>query len=243
MIQLVDVSKIYNKDKANEFTALRQVSLSIARQRVTVLKGPSGSGKTTLLSLVGCMSRPTSGRIRIAGVRASWLPPETAAPEVDVTSLPERFLTDIRRHAFGFIFQQFNLLRGVSVVENVMLPALPAGASHADIQARALALLERFGLAAKRGLPVELLSGGEAQRVAIARALINDPQVLIADEPTAHLDSRLSRHFLELVETFREEGKTVVIASHDPLVYEAALVDALVEMRDGSLVQPPADPT
>lgn len=242
MIHLEDVSKIYNRGRANEFTALHRVSLTIGRQRVTVLKGPSGSGKTTLLSLLGCMSRPTSGRIRVAGVKPSWLPAAQDAPQVDVTSLPERFLTDIRRHAFGFIFQQFNLLRGISVLENVMLPAYPTGEPRLDLLPRAAALLERFGLAGKRELPVELLSGGEAQRVAIARALINDPLVLIADEPTAHLDSRLSRQFMAMVEAFRAEGKTVVIASHDPLVYEASLVDALVEMRDGQLLHSVTEP-
>lgn len=242
MIHLEDVSKIYNRGRANEFTALNRLSLTIGRQRVTVLKGPSGSGKTTLLSLIGCMSRPTSGRIRVAGVKPSWLPSAPDAPQVDVTSLPERFLTDIRRHAFGFIFQQFNLLRGISVLENVMLPAYPTGERRLDLLPRAAALLERFGLTGKRDLPVELLSGGEAQRVAIARALINDPLVLIADEPTAHLDSRLSRQFMAMVEAFRTEGKTVVIASHDPLVYEASLVDALIEMRDGQLVHSVTEP-
>ncbi|MBE0595844.1 MAG: ABC transporter ATP-binding protein [Desulfuromonadales bacterium] len=242
MIHLSAVTKSYNTGKSNEFTAVGDVSLSIARERVTVLKGPSGSGKTTLLSLIGCMSRPTSGRIRLSGVRPSWLPTGEGETELDVTSLPERFLTDIRRHAFGFIFQQFNLVRGVSVLENVMLPALPSGERRLEITARALALLERFGLAGKRESRVELLSGGEAQRVAIARALINDPLVLIADEPTAHLDSRLSRQFMELVESFRAEGKTVVIASHDPIVYAAGLVDDLVEMRDGRLAPAEAEP-
>jgi putative ABC transport system ATP-binding protein len=243
MIHLSEVTKTYNKGRANEVTAIDRVTLDIPRRKVTVLKGPSGSGKTTLLSLVGCMSRPTSGRIRVAGVRAGWLPPEEKQPEVDVTSLPERFLTDIRRHAFGFIFQQFNLVRGISVIENVMLPGYPMGESRKALAVRAMALLERFSLTAKRDQQVELLSGGEMQRVAIARALINDPPVLIADEPTAHLDSRLSLQFMELLAGFRDEGKTVVIACHDPIVFEAGLVDHLIEIRDGRLAIPSAEPS
>ncbi len=235
MIELIDVCKTYNQGQPNQFTALRQINLSIPRRQVTVLKGPSGSGKTTLLSLIGCMSRPSSGRIRLQGVRADWLPPGEEPEPLDVSALPERFLTDIRRHTFGFIFQQFNLLRGIDVLENVVLPALPTGEARREIETRALALLERFGLAAKRNQRCELLSGGEAQRVAIARALINNPQVLIADEPTAHLDSQLSHGFLALVEQLREEGKTLVIASHDPLVYSAELVERVVELRDGAL--------
>lgn len=235
MIELIDVRKTYNQGEPNEFTALHGLSLSIPRQQVTVLKGPSGSGKTTLLSLLGCMSRPSSGRIRLQGVQATWLPAADGSVPLEVSALPERFLTEIRRHTFGFIFQQFNLVRGIGVLENVILPALPTGEPRQQLEERAMALLERFGLAAKRRQPSELLSGGEAQRVAIARALINNPQVLIADEPTAHLDSQLSLGFLTLVEELRAEGKTLVIASHDPLVYAAALVDSLVELRDGAL--------
>ena len=238
MIELIEVCKTYNQGQPNQFTALHQVSLSIPREQVTVLKGPSGSGKTTLLSLLGCMSRPSSGRIRLHGVKASWLPPGSEPEHLDVSSLPERFLTDIRRHTFGFIFQQFNLLRGIDVLENVVLPALPTGESRREIEQRALCLLERFGLVAKRHQRCELLSGGEAQRVAIARALINNPRVLIADEPTAHLDSQLSRNFLSLVEELRAEGRTLIIASHDPLVFSASLVDQLVELHDGALATP-----
>lgn len=242
MIHLEGVRKIYNRGNPNEFAALREVTLDIAAQRITVLKGPSGSGKTTLLSLIGCMSRPTSGRIQVGGIAADWLPQAQAGQALDVSALPERFLTDIRRKTFGFIFQQFNLVRGINVLDNVMLPAYPLGIPRTDLEAQAEALLRRFGLLDKRKQPMELLSGGEMQRVAIARALFNDPAVLIADEPTAHLDSRLSEDFMALTAALRSEGKTVIIASHDPLVFAAGCVDALVEMRDGC-VQPTAVPT
>lgn len=222
MIRLVDVSKVYNAGRTNAFVAVDTVTLTIAARTVTALQGPSGSGKTTLLSLAGCMARPTSGRIFLG--------------ERELTSLPERFLTDIRRRTFGFVFQQFNLIKGITVLENVMLPAYPTGERHGVVRARALELLDRLGLADKGPARVEWLSGGEAQRTAIARALINTPAVLIADEPTAHLDTALSREFMEIMGQLKDQGTSILIASHDPLVRDAAVIDRIVEMRDGRLV-------
>ena len=222
MITLRGVSKTYNEGRANEVTALRGIDLAIA-PGVTVLMGPSGSGKTTLLSLVGCMARPTTGRITLEG-------------EV-ISSLPERFLTDLRRRRFGFVFQRFNLIRGLSVLENVMLPAAPLGAPRAEVEARALARLDSLGLAGKARMPVEVLSGGETQRAAIARALVNDAPVLIADEPTANLDTALTHRFLDIVAGLRDQGKTVILTSHDPRIIAAAPVTAVVEMQDGAIVQ------
>lgn len=222
MIRLVEISKLYNAGRTNAFVAVDTVTLTIAARTVTALQGPSGSGKTTLLSLAGCMARPTSGRIFLG--------------ERELTSLPERFLTEIRRRTFGFVFQQFNLIKGITVLENVMLPAYPSGERHGVVRARALELLDRLGLADKGPARVEWLSGGEAQRTAIARALINTPAVLIADEPTAHLDTALSREFMEIMGQLKDQGTSILIASHDPLVRDAAVIDRIVEMRDGRLV-------
>jgi putative ABC transport system ATP-binding protein len=222
MIEVRDITKVFNSGEPNEFTALNNVSLSIAAHSLTVLKGPSGSGKTTLLSVLGCMARPTGGRILFRGR--------------EITSLPERFLTEIRRDAFGFIFQQFNLLKGITALENVMVPAYPGGRKRSELEKRALSLLDAFSLGHKASSRSEWLSGGEAQRVAIARALINDPSVIIADEPTAHLDTRLSREFMDTMLKLKKEGRTVLIASHDPLVHESAYADQIVEMRDGEIV-------
>jgi putative ABC transport system ATP-binding protein len=236
MFELFQVSKRFNAGKANQFLALDDVSLTVPQGQLTILKGPSGSGKTTLLTLIGCMARPTSGRIRLHGIDARFLaegPPENG---LDISSLPERFLTQIRRSTFGFIFQQFNLIRGISVLENIMLPAYVTGEGHAAIRGRAVELLDVFGISRHAASPVELLSGGELQRAAIARSLINDPRVIIADEPTAHLDSRLSREFMEIVVNLKKAGKTVVIASHDPIVYDAAGADLIIEMRDGRII-------
>jgi putative ABC transport system ATP-binding protein len=221
-IELKEVRKVFNAGKPNEFCALDGITAAIEPGRTTVLKGPSGSGKTTLLSILGCMARPTSGRIFLGGR--------------EITSLPERFLTEIRRKAFGFIFQQFHLIKGLSALENVMAPAYPLGESREALRGRAMDLLGLLEVGHRAQTNVEWLSGGEMQRVAIARALINDPATLIADEPTAHLDSRLSREFMEIVRRLGNGGKTVIIASHDPLVYESDCVRDVLPMRDGKVL-------
>jgi putative ABC transport system ATP-binding protein len=222
MIRTHDISKVFNTGRPNEFMALNAVSLDISLRDVTILKGPSGSGKTTLLGILGCMARPTSGRIFLA--------------EREITSLPERFLTDIRLKTFGFIFQQFNLIKGITALDNVMVPAFPTGEKHASLKRRALETLEMFNMGHKADSKTEWLSGGEAQRVAIARALINRPTIIIADEPTAHLDTRLSHEFMDIMRTLKAEGKTIIMASHDPIVYDSELGDRIIEMRDGRVV-------
>jgi putative ABC transport system ATP-binding protein len=219
VIELKGITKVFNMGKPNEFAAINGVSLSIETNKITVFKGPSGSGKTTLLSIIGCMTRPTSGRIMLT--------------DREVTSLPERFLTGIRRKTFGFIFQQFNLIKGITALENVMLPAYPIGEKYPALKKRALSILELLDLSRKSMSATEWLSGGEAQRVAIARALINDPSVIIADEPTANLDTKLSHDFMSIIGTLKNYGKTVLIASHDPLVCESDVVDRVVNIRDG----------
>jgi len=221
MIELKDIRKVFNSGKPNEFSAVQGISLSIEARKATVLKGPSGSGKTTLLSLIGCMARPTAGRIRLF--------------DREITSLPERFLTDIRRKTFGFIFQHFNLIKGMTALENAMLPAYPLGEKSSSIRKRALNLFELFNIAPKAYSRVEWLSGGEAQRVTIVRALVNNPSVIIADEPTAHLDTKLSLEFMGILAKLKEDGKTLLLASHDPVVYESAVVDRVVNLRDGRI--------
>ncbi len=221
MIELRDVKKVFNQGRHNELWAVRGVTLDLEPNRVTVLKGPSGSGKTTLLSMIGALSRPTSGRISLDGKLLS--------------NLPERFMTEVRRSTFGFVFQRFNLIRGLTVLENVMLPAYPWAPDYGNLRSRALGLLAQFAMESKSADRVEWLSGGEAQRTAICRALINEPRILIADEPTANLDSTLSRELVGLLGDLLDLGKTVLVSSHDPLVFESARVSRVVEMRDGQL--------
>ncbi|CAA7622777.1 ABC transporter ATP-binding protein [Magnetospirillum sp. UT-4] len=223
MIRLTDVRKAFNQGRHNEFWALKGIDLRLAAGAVTVFRGPSGSGKTTLLTMVGALARPTSGRVHLE--------------ERDISAMPERFLTEIRRSTFGFVFQNFNLIKGLSVVENVMIPAYPVGLPHGRLKARAMDLLERLEMADKAEARAEWLSGGEAQRAAIARALINDPRVLIADEPTANLDSERSAQFLSIVAGLKRDGRTLLMTSHDPMVAEAAVVDRVVSLRDGRQVE------
>ena len=222
MIELVNIKKAFNQKRPNEYWALHDISLSLETGKVTALRGPSGSGKTTLLTIIGCLSRPTSGRVFFQGE--------------DISALPERFLTELRRRSFGFIFQQFNLIKGLSAVENIILPAFPTGRPRAELIAAANELLARLQLGHRAQAKVEWLSGGEQQRVAIARALINDPEVIIADEPTANLDTALSREFMTILESFTASGKTVLLTSHDPLVVDSSAVHRVIGMRDGRLI-------
>jgi putative ABC transport system ATP-binding protein len=219
LIKTEHVSKVFNPGMPDEMKAITDVSIELKKGEFVVLKGPSGSGKTSLLSLMGCMSRPTEGRILINGK--------------DVAKLPERFLTMIRRKEFGFIFQQFNLIKGISVLENIMLPLYPTHSKMSGIKKRAEGILEKLNILHKRDFKIQRLSGGEQQRVAIARALINDPEAILADEPTAHLDTKLSEDLIQIMLHLNREGKTIIIASHDPIVYEKAFVNKIVEMRDG----------
>jgi putative ABC transport system ATP-binding protein len=221
VIQLEQVKKVFNKGRANEVTAVRDVSFRIGQGETVVLKGPSGSGKTSLLGLIGCMSRPTEGKIIVNGN--------------DAAKLPERFLTEIRRNIFGFIFQHFNLISGITVLENIMLPLYTTGEKLSAIRTTAESVIEKLDLTKRTHFPVQGLSGGEQQRVAISRALVNNPEIILADEPTAHLDTKLSEELIGILHRLNQEGKTIIIATHDPLVYERDFVDRLVEMRDGKV--------
>ncbi|MBI5188793.1 MAG: ABC transporter ATP-binding protein [Nitrospirae bacterium] len=219
IIETANTTKIFNKEKPDEVIAVNDVSIKINRGDFVVFKGPSGSGKTTLLSMIGCMTRPTSGSIYVKGK--------------DVSHLPERFMTMIRRNTFGFIFQQFHLIKGVSVCENVMLPLYPTDIKPSKLRKKAEEILHNLGMEGRKDFPVQRLSGGEQQRTTIARALINDPDIILADEPTAHLDTNLSEEFLSIMRGLQQEGKTILIATHDPLVYEKDYINLIIEMRDG----------
>jgi len=216
------VCKAYSPGRADEVRAVDSVTMQVDQGEVLVLEGPSGSGKTSLLSLIGCMSRPTQGRIVVDGR--------------DVAKLAESELTRERRQRFGFIFQQFHLIADLPVVENVVLPLYPTGVGFHEMRQRAGAVLERLGMGGKAARRVRTLSGGEQQRVAIARALINDPPVFIADEPTANLDSSLSAAFLDVARALRDEGRTVVLSSHDPRICASPLIDRVVRLADGRVV-------
>jgi putative ABC transport system ATP-binding protein len=218
VIELEGVHKHYAAGKL-DVHALRGLDLRIQPGELVAIMGPSGSGKTTLMEILGCLSRPTSGRYRMNG---------RAIDEIDADGLAR-----LRGEEIGFVFQSFNLLPRLTVVENVELPLAYRGVSRADRRERALSSLARVGLAARaRHLPTEI-SGGERQRVAIARALINRPSLLLADEPTGNLDSQTGGEILALLRSVHGEGNTVVIVTHDPAIGQQT--PRRVSLRDGRI--------
>ncbi|MEW6426541.1 MAG: ABC transporter ATP-binding protein [Thermodesulfobacteriota bacterium] len=224
LVELENVCKIYNGGRANEVVALQDIHLGIGAGEMVCLRGPSGSGKSTLLAIIGCIIQPTSGRAAIAGRQLS--------------RLPDRFLTLHRRQSIGFIFQQFNILPALSVLDNIVLPLLPLGIAPRERKRRAVQLMEQFGIGHRMSFPAGQISGGELQRVAICRALINEPPIILADEPTAHLDSRLSVEFMSIMESLQRQGKTIIITSHDALVSGHAAINRIIDMKDGRLHVP-----
>lgn len=221
IIDLANVSKTYNQGKANEVEALVGVDLTVDQGEMIAVKGPSGSGKTTLLSIIGCVFSPTSGKAIVAGKKLS--------------RLPEHFLTRYRRELIGFVFQNYNLLDYLSVLDNVMLPLLPLGLGPKKRRLMATTLLDKFGVSHRANFTVNMISGGELQRVALARALINNPPIIVADEPTAHLDSVLAKEVMTLLTDLKDEGKTIILSSHDPRVFEHSGVDRVVSVSNGKL--------
>jgi putative ABC transport system ATP-binding protein len=205
-----------------ETHALRGVNLAIDEGEFTAIVGPSGSGKTTVLQLMGCLDRPTSGRVHINGQ--------------DVSRLNANRRADLRKGTIGFVFQFFALIPGLTAYENVDLPMLLAGTKRADRRERASELLEAVGLTDRARHRPDQMSGGEQQRVAIARALAVDPVLVLADEPTANLDTENGRQIMEIMQRLNEDtGTTFVFASHDPRVFPFAR--RVVTLRDGKVAE------
>jgi putative ABC transport system ATP-binding protein len=200
--------------------AVDEVDLEVVSSEVLAIMGPSGCGKSTLLHLIGGLDRPSNGELWLGRRR--------------IDRLSERGLAQLRRHEVGFVFQAFHLMDELTTQENVELPALLAGRSPRDARRRAHALLDRVGLAERAGHLPSALSGGQRQRVAIARALANEPQLVLADEPTGNLDSAATLDVLRLFETLRTDGFTLVVVTHDERI--AATADRLISMRDGAFV-------
>ena len=224
IIFIKNLSKIFNNDQSNEVAAVVDISLSIQPNQCALIKGPSGSGKSTLLSIIGCLTKPSKG--------------EYICLDQKVSRWSEKFLTLFRREHFGIVFQNFNLINGLTVAENMALPLLPVNLSTRTIADKTKQTASHLQIDHRLSFNVDTLSGGEMQRLAIARALINDPDIIIADEPTAHLDTDLAKDILELFAQLKADGKTLLIATHDPLVENHPMVDAIFCMRDGQLGDP-----
>ena len=222
MITLENVSKIYELNKNHNVTALEQINLHIKEGELVVLKGVSGSGKSTILSLIAALTKPTEG--------------EVVVNEKRISKLPDSFASDYRQQDIGFIFQKYNLIPTLSVKENILLPLVPTNPAEDEAQKKLDRVLEQFQIAHKKDEMVRNLSGGEQQRVAIARAHVNNPKIIIADEPTANLDEKLSLDFIEILKQLKNEGKTIVIATHDPLFFDLDIVDKIVEVKAGKIL-------
>ena len=221
MIVLHEVCKQFMQGD-EEAHALKNVSFEIKRGECVVLKGSSGSGKSTLLSLIAGLMQPSSGKISVDGK--------------EISKLPEHFSAQLRRQKIGFIFQKFHLITHLSALENVIAPLIPENLPVNVLEEKAKRVMEQYGIAHKAQMRVNRLSGGEQQRVAIARALVNDPSIILADEPTANLDETLSIALIEEFKKLKERGVTLLIATHDPLFFELSFVDRIVEIKNGEMI-------
>lgn len=226
-LEISNVTKRYGSG-ATEVVAVKDISLSVVPGEIVLIMGPSGSGKTTLLLMLGALLRPSAGEIRLNGNI--------------ISAMKENRLPDIRLRKFGFIFQDFNLLSALTALENVALVAELAGVKRPEARRRATELLSRMGLGERLNFLPEKLSGGEKQRVTIARALINQPALILADEPTANLDSKIGHEIMRLMRRIaKDQGRSVVIVSHDQRIKDIA--DRVLWLEDGQFkeMEPPVE--
>jgi len=222
IVRLDGVSRVYLAGSVR-VPALTNVSLTIAPRHFCMVVGPSGSGKTTLLNLIGCIDRPNAGRVEVCGH--------------NVSAMSDEALSDFRGRNIGFVFQSFNLIAVLSAYENIEYPLLMLGLPRGERRARVMDMLEAVGLADRRDQRPNELSGGQSQRVAIARALVKRPSLVLADEPTANLDTRTGASIIELMRRVQERYQTsFVFSTHDPQVMAHA--DESFTIRDGALVSP-----
>jgi putative ABC transport system ATP-binding protein len=218
LVELRNVSKIYRLGE-EEIRALDDVTLDIEDSEFISIIGPSGSGKSTLMHILGCLDSPTAGTIRLDGIM--------------IQDASSRELAAIRNRKIGFVFQFFNLLPKLNIAQNVELPMIYSGVSAKDRRQRAMAALEAVDLANRAKHRPSQLSGGQQQRAAIARALVNNPRIVFADEPTGNLDSHTGDAILQLFRKLSQEGRTIVLVTHDPEI--AAVTPRRIEIRDGKI--------
>jgi putative ABC transport system ATP-binding protein len=216
MLELENITKVY-KAGQTEVPALRGISCRIESGEMVSIIGPSGSGKSTLMNIIGCLDKPTSGKYRLEGI--------------EVDRLNDNQLAEIRNKKIGFVFQSFNLLSRTTALANVELPLIYSGASNR--RQRALQVLESVGLAHRVTHRPSELAGGEQQRVAIARALVNNPSLILADEPTGNLDTQTSREIMLIFKQLHEQGMTIVLVTHEPDI--AAYTQRTIKLRDGQI--------
>jgi len=216
VIDTHDISKLYRMG-TEEIHALRSVTITIQRGEYVAFMGPSGSGKSTLMNIVGCLDTPTGGRYVLNGK--------------DVSRMSDNQLADVRNKEIGFVFQTFNLLPRATSLDNVALPLIYAGYSKSDRQEKAMQALRSVGLETRTKHRPNELSGGQRQRVAIARALVNDPSIILADEPTGNLDTKTSHEIMDLFEALYVKGNTIIMVTHEEDI--ARYAHRIVRLRDG----------
>ena len=226
MLELRNIYKNYTQGKL-DVPVLKDISLTVEEGEYVAIMGPSGSGKTTLMNIIGCLDSPTSGEYWLEGK--------------DISQSSDSKLSDVRLHSIGFVFQSFYLLSRQSALENVALPLLYAGVRRKERQAIARKALERVGLGERVNFKPTQLSGGQCQRVAIARAIVNNPKVLLADEPTGALDTKSGEQIMEIFQKLNEEGVTIVMITHEPEI--AAHAKRVLHIRDGMLLEAQASGT
>jgi len=219
IIRLEGIEKTYVLGLGNEVRALDGVDLVVEQGAFVAIMGPSGSGKSTLLNLLGCLDRPTAGRYFLG--------------EEDVSQMDDDALSEVRGRKIGFIFQSYNLIAQLSVIENIQVPLIYQRKDLRAYHARCVELAEMVGLGERLHHRPNQLSGGQQQRVAIARSLVNDPLMLLADEPTGNLDSKTGQEVLDLISRLNAQGKTIVLVTHDDKV--AARAQRVIHMRDGRI--------
>jgi len=221
IIEVKNLSKVFNKGRRNEVAALKQISFQVQRNSAVLLRGPSGSGKTTLLTILGALSKPSSG--------------DMICLDQNISHWQETFLTGFRRKHIGIIFQNFNLIKRLTVFQNIAAVLIPLKLSSSEIREKVQRVTDLVQISHRLDFKASTLSGGEQQRVAIARAIIREPEILIADEPTAHLDSKLSTGILDIFSKLKKQGNTIIIATHDPVLNDHPLIDDVFCVKDGLL--------
>lgn len=220
IIQIEHLYKIF-EHAGSKTTVLKDICLDITKGECIILKGVSGSGKTTLLSLIAAFDKPSSGKILI--------------DNEPISKLPDHYASEIRAKKIGMIFQHYNLFEHLDVHENVIIPLIPSGLKMQEINKKAGKALQIANISHKENTLASRLSGGEKQRTAIARALVANPDIILCDEPTANLDKENSLHFIEMLKTLHEMGKTIIIATHDPLFDALPFESRIIPMIDGEI--------
>ena len=222
MIKVRNLNKIFNQNSKKEFHALKDIDIEIQSSTCVILKGVSGSGKSTLLSILGALSKPSSGDVIINND--------------SIAKLPDLHSSAFRAKNLGFIFQSYNLFNELNVEENISIPLVPLGFSQKEINQKVQTALTLANIEHKKHETVSNLSGGEKQRVAIARALVNNPDIILCDEPTANLDNANSLKFIEVMRKLKELNKTIIIATHDPIFDKLDFVNDTINIKDGKIV-------